>query len=54
MKDISGYGRTVIFVSHNMTSIRNLCSKAIVLEKGQVTYSGPVENAIEQYLKKAI
>ena len=53
MKDISGYGRTVIFVSHNMTSIRNLCSKAIVLEKGQVTYSGPVENAIEQYLKKS-
>ena len=52
MKDISGYGRTVIFVSHNMTSIRNLCSKAIVLDKGQVTYSGSVENAIQIYLKK--
>ena len=52
MKDISGCGRTVIFVSHNMTSIRNLCSKAIVLDKGQVTYSGSVENAIQKYLRK--
>ena len=52
MKDISGDGRTVIFVSHNMSSIRNLCSKAIVFDNGQITYSGPVKSAIEIYLKK--
>ena len=38
MQDVSrGEGRTVLFVSHNMTSIRNLCKTGVILEKGQVT-----------------
>lgn len=32
----SGEGRTVLFVSHNMVQVKNLCNKGIVLEKGQV------------------
>ncbi len=52
MKDVStGNGRTVLFVSHNMTAIRNLCNKVFILENGKVTYSGPVEEGVNNYLK---
>src|SRR6202042_1892745 len=33
MDEVAGHGRTVIFVSHNMSAIQNLCSKAVLLEK---------------------
>ena len=52
MKDIStGGGRTVLFVSHNMASVKSLCSRAIVLENGQITFDDEVDNAVEYYLK---
>lgn len=52
MKDISaGGGRTVLFVSHNMASVKSLCSRAIVLENGQITFDDEVDHAIEYYLK---
>ena len=52
MQDVSkGEGRTVLFVSHNMGSIRNLCKKGIVLELGQVVFEGSVGEAIDNYLK---
>lgn len=52
MKDIStGGGRTVLFVSHNMASVKSLCSRAIVLENGQITFDDDVDNAVEYYLK---
>lgn len=51
MQDISrSGGRTVLFVSHNMNAVRNLCQRGIVLEKGQVAYDGPVRNAVDFYL----
>lgn len=51
MQDISKEGgRTVLFVSHNMTAVKNLCSKAIVLDKGKVIYTGTSDNAVEFYL----
>jgi lipopolysaccharide transport system ATP-binding protein len=51
MKEVSaGGGRTVLFVSHNMTSIRNLCTSSIVLENGKLTFSGSTEDAIKYYL----
>jgi lipopolysaccharide transport system ATP-binding protein len=54
MKDISrGGGRTVLFVSHNMASIQNLCNKCVVMENGQVIYTGLVEDSINFYLKKS-
>lgn len=44
-------GRTVLFVSHNIGSINELCSTAILLHKGQLVSSGSVSTAIEHYAK---
>ena len=43
-------GRTVLYVSHNMNTIRQLCDRVIVLDHGKVVYSGSVEGGIEKYL----
>ena len=43
MKDISSEGRTVLFVSHNMPSIINLCNRGILLNDGEVIKDGQVE-----------
>lgn len=56
MQDISkGDGRTVLFVSHNMAAVQDLCSRAIVLENGKTVFNGLVEEATSMYLntKKA-
>ncbi len=50
MEDVSKAGRTVIFVSHNMTAVQNLCHKGIVLKKGVVKYTGPIADAVSAYL----
>jgi lipopolysaccharide transport system ATP-binding protein len=52
MNEVSRGGRTVIFVSHNMAAIENLCKRGIVLERGQVVYEGTSKEAIHQYLNK--
>lgn len=44
-------GKTIIYVSHNMQTIRQLCSRCVVLEKGKVIFNGDVEDAINVYLK---
>lgn len=50
MQDISkGGGRTVLFVSHNMGSIKELCRSAIVLSNGEIDYRGGVAQAIQHY-----
>ncbi|MDA8910768.1 ABC transporter ATP-binding protein, partial [Crocinitomicaceae bacterium] len=55
MQDVSkGEGRTVLFVSHNMSSVRNLCSSAILLENGMVSFSGSVDKTITQYLTSGL
>lgn len=51
MGNIRKEGRTVLFVSHNMAAIKNLCSHSIVLGKGRVIYRGTVDNGIDQYVK---
>ena len=43
-------GRTVLYVSHNMNTIRQLCERCIVLDKGRVIFEGDVEEAINAYL----
>lgn len=50
MNDVSQQGRTVLFVSHNMMAIRDLCTKTIVLHKGTLSYFNRTEAAIEHYL----
>ncbi len=44
-------GRTVLYVSHNMNTIRQLCDRCIVLDKGKVVFQGDVEEAIGVYMK---
>jgi len=44
-------GKTIIYVSHNMQTIRQLCSRGVVLRKGEVVYDGDVEEAIGIYLR---
>lgn len=52
MQDISNTdGRTVLFVSHDMTAIRNLCSKTVMLKNGSVFMTGNTDDVIEEYLK---
>lgn len=46
-------GRTVLYVSHNMSTIRRLCDRCIVLDKGRIIFDGDVEQAIEIYLNNA-
>ena len=51
MKDVSNNdGRTVLFVSHNMQAITNLCSKTILLNKGTIIQSGDTKDVIRDYL----
>jgi lipopolysaccharide transport system ATP-binding protein len=44
-------GRTVLYVSHNMNTIRQLCTRCIVLSEGQIIYDGDVDSAIQKYLE---
>ena len=53
MKDVSGQGRTVIFVSHNMAAVKSLCTRGIVLEHGELKYSGNSEAAIDFYTRSS-
>ncbi|MCF2669406.1 ABC transporter ATP-binding protein [Faecalicatena contorta] len=51
MKEVSeNEGRTVLYVSHNMNTIRQLCDRCIVLEKGRIIFDGDVETAIRYYI----
>lgn len=45
-------GRTVLYVSHNMNTIRQLCDRCIVLDQGKIVFEGDVEKSIEVYLGK--
>lgn len=49
MKDVAGEGRTVLFVSHHLGSIKQLCNKGIILNHGQLEYVGNVNEAITKY-----
>src|SRR5205823_8767402 len=51
MKDVSGHGRTVLFVSHNMAAIQQLTSRCIVIGSGRVCFDGPTDGAINSYLR---
>ena len=46
-------GRTVLYVSHNMNTIRQLCDRCIVLDKGKVVFDGDVEQAVSVYLSSS-
>ncbi|MPY87945.1 MAG: ATP-binding cassette domain-containing protein [Luteitalea sp.] len=50
MQDMRGGGRTVLFVSHNMAAVENLCTRAIWIDGGEVRMDGTTRGAIDAYL----
>lgn len=52
MNDVArNEGRTVLFVSHNMAAVTQLCSQAIMLVQGQLAHSGSAESVVNEYLR---
>lgn len=52
MKDVSDQGRTVLFVSHNMGAVSDLCTRAILLKQGMVFQDGPTDSVIRTYVQQ--
>lgn len=50
MEDVAGHGRTVIYVSHSMRTIQQLCNRVIVMEHGKIIYDGNVDDGIRIYM----
>ena len=53
MGDVAHEGRTILFVSHNITSVSHLCTKCLVLESGRVLCNDATEVAVDRYLGTA-
>jgi lipopolysaccharide transport system ATP-binding protein len=53
MGNVAQEGRTILFVSHNMSTVESLCSRGILLESGTVGLDGSSEQAVRVYLEKA-
>ena len=49
MQDVANAGRTVLFVSHNMASIKTLCNKGILLSSGKNVFEGTIIETLEKY-----
>lgn len=54
MEDVANQGRTVLFVSHNMGAIKELCQTALVLKNGKVDYHGSVVSGIQHYSRNVL
>ena len=50
MDEVTKSGRTILFVSHNMLAVRNLCSKAILLDHGSIIKNSSVDECIHYYI----
>lgn len=46
-------GRTILFVSHNMAAVENLCQRAVVLDQGLISFEGTAHQAVSHYLKQS-
>lgn len=53
MGEVAESGRTVLFVSHNMSAVQQLCSRCVLLQKGQVRADGPTAEVVPLYLREA-
>jgi lipopolysaccharide transport system ATP-binding protein len=51
MGTVASGGRTILFVSHNMAAVRNLCKRAILLDEGQIVRDGDSGEVIEDYIR---
>lgn len=52
MGDVASEGRTVLFVSHNMTAVKTLCQRAVWLEQGAIAGIGEIGRVVDDYLQK--
>jgi len=51
MKDVAGQGRTVLFVSHNLSAVRALCTRGIIIRNGCIAMDGPIDKVVDRYLE---
>ncbi len=51
MNEVRQSGRTVLFISHNLATVENLCSRTIVLQDGKIAFVGPSKDAVKFYLQ---
>jgi lipopolysaccharide transport system ATP-binding protein len=51
MQDVASGGRTILFVSHNMDAVLGLCSRTILIGRGQVHFDGDTKTAVSKYIK---
>ena len=54
MRDVSESGRTLIFVSHNLTAVQGLCDKGVYLKDGRMKKFGPIDEVINEYGKNVL
>src|SRR5689334_115801 len=52
MRDIGVQGRTILFVSHNMSAVRSICKQALIIEKGRVVAQGEIDATVDRYLSQ--
>ena len=52
MRDAASEGRTVVFVSHNMSAVQQLCSRALLIDDGRLQMDGPPQQVVDTYLAK--
>jgi lipopolysaccharide transport system ATP-binding protein len=52
MGEVSRHGRTVLFISHNMSAVLNLCTRAVLLDKGAIVLDGPAPEVARDYLMR--
>jgi lipopolysaccharide transport system ATP-binding protein len=51
MTDVARQGRTILFVSHNMTAVQSLCQRCVLLQNAQIEYEGAVAACVSSYLR---
>ena len=54
MRDVRSQGRTVLFVSHNMSAVTRLCERTVLLDQGSVLADGPSSQVVSSYLSAGI
>jgi lipopolysaccharide transport system ATP-binding protein len=52
MREIGTQGRTILFVSHNMSAVRSICNQALIIEKGAVAAQGEINETVDRYLSQ--
>ncbi|RMH18957.1 MAG: ABC transporter ATP-binding protein [Acidobacteria bacterium] len=54
MGEVAASGRTVLFVSHNLSAVERLCERSVVLDHGRIVFAGPTAAAIDHYLRHTL